>query len=310
MKIFSEIIKFQKETVEKALGEFGVNLLNFSKNINLSHFGISEIPIDNNLSDKLCQIIQLVDYAIKNKLNLSIQDIDKFYCKFIDKDIKNLDKKYIRLIKDNNIRKQIRQSKKICEVSLLNFYEKSRLIWDNLPNDFSIFSKDDQSYKEMIQEAENKANRYEEVGCFELANNIKKSLEVVKNTIRDSYCGYRKISIKNASIILAKINRFKLESRNLENSFHKKKYLICLNSETYNPKIYPIHYLEDIKTNYINLLLLDLEKVPLFDHYMVLVPSMKNRSTKTDLFDIKEKNIIPIVLGEKDGKCYFISYWI
>ena len=310
MKIFSEIIKFQKETIEKALGEFGINLLNFSKNINLSHFGISEIPIDNNLSDRLCQILQLVDYARKNELDLSIEDIDKFYCKFIEKDIKNLDKKYIRLIKDDNTRKEIRQSKKICEVSLLNFYEKARLIWDNLPNDFSIFSKDDQSYKEMIQEAENKVNRYEEVGCFELANNIKKSLEIVKNTIRDSYCGYRKISIKNASIILAKINRFKLESRNLENSFHKKKYLICLNNETYNPKIYPIHYLEYIKTNYINLLLLDLEKVPLFDHYMVLVPSMKNRSAKTDLFDIKEKNIIPIVLGEKDGKCYFISYWI
>lgn len=262
------------------------------------------------MSDKLCQILKLVDHARKNKLDLSIEEIDKFYCKFIDKDIKNLDKKYIRLIKDENVRKEIRQSKKICEVSLLNFYEKARLIWDNLPNDFSIFSKDDQSYKEMIQEAENKANRYEEVGCFELANNIKNSLEVVNNTIRDSYCGYRKISIKNASIILAKVNRFQLENRNLENSFHKKKYLICLNNEIYNPKIYPIHYLEDIRTNYINLLLLNLERVPLFDHYMVLVPSMKNRSTKTDIFDIKEKNIIPIVLGEKDGKCYFISYWI
>jgi hypothetical protein len=152
--------------------------------------------------------------------------------------------------------------------------------------------------------------RYRNIGCRELSNNIEKSLDSVKKMISDSYFGYRRILIRNAAIILSKINQFKLNKKNIENSFCKKEYFISLSGDIYNPKIYPIHYLEEIKTDYINLLMLDLEKVPLFDHYMVLVPSIKGRSVKMDMFDIKEKNIIPIVLGEKDGKCYFISYWI
>jgi hypothetical protein len=310
MNIFSEILKFEDKTVESALGEFGLSLLKFSQNIDIDHFGISDVPIDQNLSNRLCQILYLVDYAIKNNLYLSVEGIDKFYNKFLTNDIKNLDKKFVRLLKDKNLREEIRKSKKISEISLIGFFEKARLVWDNLPEDFSIFSKNDESYKEMIKEAEIKALRYRNIGCRELSNNIEKSLDSVKKMISDSYFGYRRILIRNAAIILSKINQFKLNKKNIENSFCKKEYFISLSGDIYNPKIYPIHYLEEIKTDYINLLMLDLEKVPLFDHYMVLVPSIKKRSMQRDMFDIKEKNIIPIVLGEKDGKCYFISYWI
>lgn len=310
MKIFSEILKFEIRTVKSALGEFGLSLLRFSQNIDINHFGISDVPIDENLSNRLCQILYLVDYALKNDLHLSVEGINKFYNKFLNNDIANLDKKFVRLLKDENLRNEIRKNKKISEISLIGFFEKARLIWDNLPEDFSIFSKNDESYKEMIKEAENKALRYKNVGCHELSDNIEKSIESVRKLIDDSYCGYRRVSIRNAAIILSKINQFKLIKKNVENSFSKKTYLISLNHEIYNPKIYPIHYLEEIKTDYISSLLFDLEKVPLFDHYMVLVPSLKNRQIEKDKKDIKEKNIIPIILGEKDGKCYFISYWI
>jgi hypothetical protein len=310
MKIFSEIVKFEDEVVKLALGEFGLSLLKFSKVININHFGVCEIPINDDLSEKLCQILYLVDYALKNNLNLSVDGISKFYAKCIDHNLINLDKKYIRLIKDEKIRKEIRKNKKISEVGLAGFYEKARLIWDNLPGDFSIFLKNDTSFEKIIDDAESKADRYESVGCYELSKNIRDSVAVVRGLIKDSYCGYRRISIKNASVILAKINRFELVVKNLENSFHKKKYLIFLNNEIYNPKIYPIHYLEDIKTDYIKSLFIDLESTPLFDHYMVLVPSLNSRQINQDLIDIKEKNAIPILLGEKDGKCYFISYWI
>jgi hypothetical protein len=310
MKIFSEILRFEEKIIECALGEFGLSLLRFSKVININHFGIYEIPINDDLSEKLCQILNLVDYALKNNLNLSVDGINKFYTKCIDYNLINLDKKYVRLIKDEKTRKEIRKNKKISEVSLSGFYEKARLIWNNLPEDFSIFSKNDTSFEKIIADAESKADRYDSVGCYELSKNIRDSIDVVKDIIKDSYCGYRRISIKNASVILAKINRFELVVKNLENSFHKKKYLICLNNEIYNPKIYPIHYLEDIKTDYIKSLFIDLESTPLFDHYMVLVPSFNSRQINQDLIDIKEKNAIPILLGEKDGKCYFISYWI
>lgn len=303
MKIFSYILEFDKSISKIALGEFGENLYDFSMNLNLDHPGTKDIPIDLELSNKLCEIVHLVDYAVKNNLNLAIEEIYKFYNdKFISNNLMNLNKKFIRLLKDKSQRDEFRKCKKIQEIKLFNFYKNPRLIWDNLPEDFSIFSKDDVTYKEIIASAEEKSIRYKNVGCYGLSKNIEDSIKVVKDLVNNSYLGYREISILNASIILSKINKFNLVI--------DKKYFIKIKDKIYNPKLFPIHFLEQIKTDYVISLLEKLENVPLFDHYMVLVPSIKSNSVEKDILDIKENNIIPIVLGEKDGKCYFISYWI
>ena len=68
---------------------------------------------------------------------------------------------------------------------------------------------------------------------------------------------------------------------------------------------------------------------PIFDHYGIIVPSIQyNHESFYDLNGmivrhgsidesgkaldrmlIKEKYFYPIVVGEKDGKCFFICYW-
>ena len=309
MKIFFQTSNYTQAVYKLAFGKFGESLFNFSNQLDFDHFGIKDIPIDENLSNKLTRILELTDLALKNNLQDVLVDIDKFFNKNISCDLENIDKKFVRLIKDKEKRECLRNDKKICEISLIKFYEKAKITWDNLPDDFKVFSRFSEEYSKMILDAEIKAKRYKELGCDELYNDIISSTENVKRLMNDTYQGFHRISLKNAAIILSKINGFKLKNNEYADKFIRK-YVICINKNIYNPKIYPIRYFSDSITDHIKNLICDLEKIPLFDYYMVMVPSTDNSDENKDIIAVKNKNIIPILLGEKDGKCYFISYWI
>jgi len=307
MKIFSEVNNFDKETIKVALGEFGESFYEFSKDLDLDHFGIHDIPIDNDLSKKIINILKLIKFALDNGLDETVFGISNFYKKDIPLDIKNIDKKFIRLIKNKEKRESLRNNKKICDISLIKFYEKARVVWDNLPEDFSLFTKYSTKFDQILIDAEVKAKRYKELGCDELYKNIIDSVENTKKIMTDIYQGYHRVSLINAAIILAKINRFELSRQEF---FEKQNYIISLNKSIYKPKIYPIRYLNHIMPDQIRDLMFELEKNPFFDYYMVLVPSTHGSNQEKDISDIKNKNTIPVLVGEKDGNCYFISYWI
>lgn len=113
------------------------------------------------------------------------------------------------------------------------------------------------------------------------------------------------------------------------------------------PKAYPYSELEDIASDEIKKVIDHLEKLPemggypAFDHYVVIVPSIAyplepNYVTENEAsyaFNRREKEILkfntqeecsneldkvmiqdgllhPILLGERDGACYFICHWI
>ena len=103
----------------------------------------------------------------------------------------------------------------------------------------------------------------------------------------------------------------------------------------YEPKVYPFHELRDIASKEvlktINLLenFPEANDKPIFDHFGVIVPSImyKNKIFKNeagilqtfanveecnkelDKVLIKGNHFYPIIVGEKDGKCFFICYW-
>lgn len=304
MKIFSEIKKHDKEVVFCALGEFGLSLYNFSNNLNFDHFAINDVPIDEELSDRLCQILNLVKLSFDNDLPKAISGINKFYIKSIPKELQNIDKKFVRLIKDKEVRDYLRKNKKTSEINMLNFYDKAKMIWDNTPEDFSMYHRYSEDYKYEICQAESMAKRYSDLGCDELCKNILDFVESTKSLMLENYMGFHRIFLKNASVILAKLNGYKLFRQN-----KLLKYEILCGKNTYKPKIYPLHELESIYTQRITELIFELENPSLFDYYMVLVPSVLNRTPEQDLNNIKNNDVIPVVIGEKDGKCYFLSYW-
>jgi hypothetical protein len=103
----------------------------------------------------------------------------------------------------------------------------------------------------------------------------------------------------------------------------------------YDPKVYPFHELKEIASPEVMHTINMLEKFPeandkpIFDHFGVIVPTIayKNKmfnnengilqdyenledaTRDLDKIFIKKKFFYPIIVGEKDGKCFFICYW-
>lgn len=309
MKIYEDIKNYNKEVIILALGEIGLDFYHFVCDLNTEHFAINDLPINEELSDKLCQILFLVDFAYRNNLDMALKDINKFYSKYMPIELKNSDKRFTRLIKNNLKKEEIRKTKKISCVGLSSFYEKAKIIWDNLPNDFEMFARYNNNYEKLINEAQIKANRYLDLGCEELHDNILISINHMKELSNDLYFGFNRMSIRNASIILAKLNNFILTKKEFS-SFEQNKYIITKKNNIYNPKIYPLYFLENIATERIKKIINDLENPSFFDHYIVLIASHKEADEHQDIENVQRNNTIPVLMGEKDGKCYFISYWI
>lgn len=108
----------------------------------------------------------------------------------------------------------------------------------------------------------------------------------------------------------------------------------------YEPRAYPYHEFSGIASEETKGIICHLENFPdagdkpIFDHFGVIVPGVefplrksesftfldkvgiihkfntREESLKTlDTILIKDKDIYPVIIGEKDGKCYFISYF-
>lgn len=109
---------------------------------------------------------------------------------------------------------------------------------------------------------------------------------------------------------------------------------------SYEPRVYPLHEFTEIVTENVrktvNLLeaFPDADSKPIFDHFGVIVPGVafppakegmatflnergmiqsynaREEALKTlDTILIKGEYFYPIIVGERDGKCYFICYW-
>lgn len=104
----------------------------------------------------------------------------------------------------------------------------------------------------------------------------------------------------------------------------------------YQPKVYCYHSMEDLASEEIRSTVCFLESFPeangkpIFDHFGVIVPSVtyngmclrdssglihkfsdqQEVSCALDRSLVKTKSVVPILVGERDNKCYFITYWV
>lgn len=128
-----------------------------------------------------------------------------------------------------------------------------------------------------------------------------------------------------------------LSSQNSANSFLSSQN--SANSFLYEPCVYPYHEFSQIASDNVKNTISILESFPdagnkpIFDHFGIIVPgisasflnekhafldesgvvlsfrSKEDARKYLDLILIKEKYIYPLIVGDKDGKCYFISYF-
>ena len=289
------------------------------------------------------------------------QNFDKNLFKKID--AKNCNKYHIRLLKDDEERYNLRLCKKMQVIDLQSVYKKGNEIWSSQPDDFASFLRFDSAYNSEIVKAERKMRRYQEIGCSTLATEINKSIQTFIETMEQSYYGFNRITMTNAAIILAKLHGFIFASSQHINAggfqtytdpqiyveriffsgynFDPTSVLIstAYSSGTYRhiyePKVYPFYELKTLASDKTLEIIDYLEKFPeanqkpIFDHYGVIVPSIKYNlnyisngegiiQNFTDTSDacrtldkilIEKKIIHPVIVGERDGKCFFICHW-
>jgi hypothetical protein len=303
--ILEEIKLYSKKIVRLALGNVGVRLLEFSENIDETHPELEDIfdgifcP-SNKLSVRLCEILRLCEWAVSQNMNEVYTCLKKSALFGLPKEIKSLQiNQYVRFIKNSDLRKEIRNNRANQEL----YFNTNRIenLWNNTPNNFNFFIKNNKRYLKEINAAENQAQRYEFLGCLENAQVIRKEIEKFKNRFQDNCFGFHRITVMESAVILAKIHGARLKQENdcfcvdVEEICHDDtEYRTCVCSSGLMPnnenmqKV--VSYLDNSP---------ELGGKPMFDNYLVVYPNL----------DVQEK-IFPVLLGEKDGRCYFISFWI
>jgi hypothetical protein len=293
------------------------------------------------------ELLELADYAKQKGLTRVLPMVGNKV--FNNSNIKELDspinnRRNIRLLKTKEDRKLARSFKKAQNIDLCAIVKHGEDIWACQPSLFDYFIRYSTAYKDEIALAKKKITRYMDLGCSGLAKHIIDSVELLKKQINEAYYGFNRITMTNAAVILAKMHNYKLVT---DWSCTERKYRISIpveklyrfeldqksTSYEYEPRVYPVHLLKmpDSVAKIVDYLeaFPQAEGKAIFDQYVVIVPSPsiksagfidpegnkcifnnKEEATKElDIILISGNYIQPILLGEKDGKCFFICFW-
>jgi hypothetical protein len=236
---------------------------------------------------------------------------------------------HVRFVPLRTAREIIRSRKK---TQLYNINLISKKDFDLEPDDFSQYTRKSNLYQKDIDEAQNRLDHFMNLGLKMMADEIKSSIRLMQKNFTESQChGFNKISLMSAIIILAKQSNFKcknskiyVETDQFKYRFFAEKGALIDDSKVpmleLSPRIYPYYELSDHASKSTLDVIDYLENFPeinghpLFDHYRVLVAGTNYFSSNIKVIDldielIKRKEIAAVLLGERDGDFYFISYF-
>jgi hypothetical protein len=283
-----EILNFPLDLREKCLGKTHEGFYNFSEWADLEHPDMSEAfsPL---FCQRVLELLKIADFA---------KDFDIFdnLPYLIKKDLKEINfkdlKRRVRLAKYEEVRKKMRAAKKCLSVFLKYTFSKGEIVWQGTPDNFDCYVRNSEKYKNDIVKEKQMSQRYQEMGCDFLYEMVMKSIKEYEEMFNDIHYGFRRLTVANASLILAK----KLGGV-------WEKGCVSLNGNLFTPMIQPIvntsltlhsFAMNPRLTTEVLDLIAYLEKFPeannkpIFDHYLC---------------------ISQVLLGERDGKCYFICNW-
>lgn len=337
--ILKEILNYDEELVREVLGDFGLRLRDYAFSIDGEH-PHNYMAIDNDFdvskkySDIFCQCLKAGLYIQQEGLDLVVQPLRKAATtklpprlKYIDTPIKT--QRYVRLLPCREDRDKVRSTKSMRQIDLRTFYKKGQSAWDGLPNDFSHYLRFNQSYKKQMKLAQKKADRYKSMGCKELATKIEEDIASYEETFGEDYYGFHRLTMTKAAVVLAKMHGFGIYQGDNEDWLDNGSSRIVvpdtafsgffgvLNHGTpmeYTPRAYPMHEMVSIPFR-VQTLIDRLESLPdadgksAFDHYIVVVPSVAYPENLDNML-IAKGVVTPILLGESDGNCHFLSYFV
>lgn len=244
-------------------------------------------------------------------------------------------KKAVRFIASPYERACLRKQKTVQPIDLASFLRRGFEVWNAAQPDFERLIRYRRPYDEEIAQAKKKASRYLDLGCTGMFAEVQRSIEEFQSQIEDSYYGFNRVTLTGSAIILARMMGYGFGNMEEKKGFclaaHRslfKDFDFGSTNEVfgYEPRIYPYHLLEGLASCEVNQIVTALENFsdaggkPIFDYYGVLVPGLNFPKTANkgqydekiavDKTLIERGLLIPALVGEVDGKCYFIAYMV
>ncbi len=369
LNFFSSLKNCDRKLLSNVFGDIGTKIFDFIESIDLDHPDAKNcyeglFQDSNEFSILLKEFLSVFEYIEKNNFSkvqdFFVSNIQDYLFKN-NKEISRIDipeknRCNVRLVADKNRCEKIRSQKKMQIVDLHGAYKKGMSYYNNHPDNFYKYLRFDNSLLSELKKMESKADRYDQLGCQVLADEIRKNLSAYQDHTRNTYYGFNRITMSSASIILARSCDFEMKidkpsceftPENFRINVHKSylgnvKILSDYNIDyfEYEPVIYPINEVKGIMTANVRNVLNVLDNFPeaknktIFDFYGIIVPSIKlicNQSSYAfvDSYGVERKHQIyneckidfdrhmiesgifcPIIVAEKDHKCYFITYWL
>jgi hypothetical protein len=246
---------------------------------------------------------------------------------------------------DRTVRDGIRRKKQVQTVNLQTLVQKNPEQWGKSGNSFVSLARNQVPFQDDIEQCDRRAQGMIDIGASGLASRMAERAVEFKMHARERYYGFNRMTVTAASIITGRLMgcdlqptsmrsfRITVPTDTVKDIFHRLEESAPVkgNPVLYEPRLYPIHEVEETLSHRTRTLIDLMEAFPeaggcpIFDHYWCLVPSLfvlnipvgygdwaKNIADLTTCFDkaILKVNAVPsVLLGEKDGKSYFIDYW-
>lgn len=333
--LLHKLSDYKTEIIQDALGNFGLRLSNFAAEVDFSHPDIISI-YDEVFGDEdfKLDILNILDIASTNEfrpfvlkyLSRIITNHSRYkdLSERIDAPSKNL--RHVRFAKEE-IRREIREEKRIQDVSFRILMKKSKDSWDENPKDFSSYIRGFNRLAPLVEEATAQYHRFENFGLTSLACEIKSQLfDLVTKSKDDSYYGFNQITMITSSIILGRMYDAIIYT-NQPDSWINKTYQCKMKSDQfrsddhhnfpldfceYKPTFIPSVKMKSVPSDMISVM----KKLdnwpeacgkPIFDNFWVMLPDI-NLELIYDL--IEDEKVVGVLLGEKDDDIYFVSYWM
>jgi hypothetical protein len=306
--LLQEILKFDENVIDRAMDKDGLFLKQFARKSDIDHPHVREIfngiMVENsNFAQTVIQLLAITQLAIEQNYWLVVEELKCVGQKLLKDNnvwkLPNIERQYVRLLKN---RQEIRLQKTSEQLDLSSVFSKGDTFWSNSPNDFEIYYFKSEQYAKLIDKAVERAEYYKNLGCAVLYEEIVRSIKEFEIGFQQSYYGFHKIKMTEAAVILAKLNGFILRKNLSDNLCISIKIMGKIND--FRPMICPLHLTNWESVEPIKKLVDFLEAFPavnykpIFDHFIFVISKLTNNTTVGQ----------SILLGEKDGRCYFICF--
>jgi hypothetical protein len=290
--------------------------------LNVSHPDLDEV-VPSLLRNAILESLEIAKYCREKEYSvtrLNLHRVLKNELKDVEDRLMSL-RACARLLQERISARSIKASQPI---DLSNAYKKGQAIWESQPDNFDLFVRNTNLHKEEIEKYRKQADRFKQLGCESMCQEIMKSIDGFQRTFEDIHYGFWRITMTQTALIAAKMHGYSWDANhnNLFIQYDTKRRSDQLSHHDmlkefdyiYCPLTYPAECLElsDRIKKIIDLLecFPEASGNPIFDYYIILVPVFTPVPCYSYHFELIAKgDITPVLLGEKDGKCYFISLW-